>query len=412
MQHRLGVFVAALAATVAAVAGQPARAQTELTMWSHWAAENPKRDYVEDAIRRFEAANPAVKIKASWYEKTALYAAVKTALRAGQAPDIFYAEPDQVEYMDNGFLLDLSDLNWAAIEPWAKEAWSYKGKPYGLPLEASTVELYYNKKLVDELGVTVPGSLQLAPDVFLDLVKKAKAKGHVPMSLGVGDRPFPGAYLVHEALLKRLGTDEYDKLLKGKLAWSDARVVETLRWVRSAVDAGLLPASFTSLKLGEAHSYFHTNPGAVLFLNGSWYTSRAFNPPRQGRSAEGLPARHHEVPGRAERLVPRMPDAQRPGFLRGQRGHEAQTRGGRLPDLVRDSGRGQPLARERARANRDQVRPFQDHWAACRLLQGPSRSERRRYVLFRRAKSDHAGQGQGGVHSGDEQCLPSRDDHG
>lgn len=289
MQHRLGVFVAALAATVAAVAGQPARAQTELKMWSHWAAEKPKRDYVEDAIRRFEAANPAVKIKASWYEKTALYAAVKTALRAGQAPDIFYAEPDQVEYMDNGFLLDLSDLNWAAIEPWAKEAWSYKGKPYGLPLEASTVELYYNKKLVDELGVTVPGSLQLAPDVFLDLVKKAKAKGHVPMSLGVGDRPFPGAYLVHEALLKRLGTDEYDKLLKGKLAWSDARVVETLRWVRSAVDAGLLPASFTSLKLGEAHSYFHTNPGAVLFLNGSWYTSRAFNPPDKGGQPKDFP---------------------------------------------------------------------------------------------------------------------------
>ena len=60
--------------------------------------------------------------------------------------------------MENSFLLDLSDLNWANIEPWAKEAWSYKGKPYGLPLEAWTVELYYNKKLMDELGVKVPDS--------------------------------------------------------------------------------------------------------------------------------------------------------------------------------------------------------------------------------------------------------------
>ena len=52
-----------------------AHAQVKLTFWSHWAAEKIKRDYVEDAIKRFEAANPGVKIEAQWYEKTALYAA-------------------------------------------------------------------------------------------------------------------------------------------------------------------------------------------------------------------------------------------------------------------------------------------------------------------------------------------------
>ena len=64
------------------------------------------------------------------------------------------------------------------------------------------------------------------------MVKKAKAKGITPMALGVGDRPYPGAHLVHEALLKRLGVDDYDKLLKGKLPWSDPRVVDTLKWVQ------------------------------------------------------------------------------------------------------------------------------------------------------------------------------------
>ena len=37
-----------------------AMAQVKLTMWSHWAAEKIKRDYVDDAIRRFEAANPEI----------------------------------------------------------------------------------------------------------------------------------------------------------------------------------------------------------------------------------------------------------------------------------------------------------------------------------------------------------------
>ncbi|MDQ3215328.1 MAG: ABC transporter substrate-binding protein [Pseudomonadota bacterium] len=266
-----------------------AMAQVKLTMWSHWAAEKIKRDFVEDAIKRFEAANPGVKIEASWYEKTALYAALKTALRAGTAPDIFYAEPDQVEYMENALLLDLSPLNWSAIEPWAKEIWSYKGKPYGLPLEASTVELYYNKKLIADLGIKVPASLQLDSAAMLDLSKKSRSKSITPMALGVGDRPFPGAYLAQEALLKKLGTQEYDNLLKGKLSWSDPRVVDTLKLIRSWTDAGLLPTTFTTLKLGEAHSYFHTNPGAVMFLNGSWYTSRAFNPPDKGGQPANFP---------------------------------------------------------------------------------------------------------------------------
>ena len=236
----------------------PASAQQvkELTFWSHWAAEVPKRTFVEEAIKQFEAKNPGIKIKQTWYEKTALYAGLKTALRANQAPDIFYAEPDQAEYMENGFLLDLSELNWAAVEPWAKEAWTYQGKPYGLPLEAWTVELYYNKKTMADLGVSVPESLQLSPDAFLDMVKKAKAKSITPMALGVGDRPYPGAHVVHEALLKRLGVADYAKLLAGKLPWSDPRVVDTLKWVKGLTDAGLLPTTFTTLEAGRGARLF------------------------------------------------------------------------------------------------------------------------------------------------------------
>jgi multiple sugar transport system substrate-binding protein len=140
-----------------------------------------------------------------------------------------------------------------------------------------------------ELGVKVPDSLQLSPDDFLDMVKKAKAKGITPMALGVGDRPYPGAHVVHEALLKKLGVDDYDKLLKGKLAWSDPRVVDTLKWVRGLTEAGLLPNTFATLKLAESHIYFHTNPGALTFLNGSWYTSRAFNPPDKGGQPKDFP---------------------------------------------------------------------------------------------------------------------------
>ena len=251
--------------------------------------EVAKRAYVEDAIKRFEASRPGVKVKITWYEKSALYASLKTALRAGQAPDVFYAEPDQTDYIDNNLLADLSTgINWNNVEPWAKQAWTFGKGTYGFPLEASTVEVYYNTKLMDDLGVKVPANGQFDQAAFLDLVKKARAKGITPMSQGVGDRPYPGAYVTHEALLKKLGPDDYDALLKGKLSWSDPRVVETLNWVKALVDAGAFPTSFTSLKLGESHIYFHTKPGALMFQVGAVYLPR-LQSARQRRAAGGFP---------------------------------------------------------------------------------------------------------------------------
>lgn len=289
MKRKLQSLIVAAALGSMAMASGVAAEPVELTLWSHWSAEQPKRGFVEAAIAEFEAANPDIKIKPTWYEKNALYAALKTALRAGQAPDIFYAEPDQTEYIDNGFLMDLSGLDWDAVEGWAKEAWTHDGKPYGLPLEAWTVELYYNKDMLAELGVDLPDDLQMSPQAFADMVSKAKEAGITPMALGVGDRPFPGAHLTHEALLKKLGVEDYGKLLAGDISWSDPRVVETLQWIRSLTEAGLLPPTFPTMKLTEAHIYFHTKPGALMFINGSWYTSRAFNTPDKGGQPEGFP---------------------------------------------------------------------------------------------------------------------------
>jgi multiple sugar transport system substrate-binding protein len=267
-----------------------AAAQTKLTLWSHWADQESKVAFVNDAVKRFEAKHPGVKVEVTWYQKPQLYAALKTALRAHQAPDIFYAENDQTEYIDNGFLYDLSkDLNWSAIEPWAKQAWTFGKGTYGFPLEAWTVELYYNRDLMKKIAVTLPPNGELSQSQFLDMVKKSAASGITPIVQGVGDRPYPGAFLVHEPLLRKLGKDDYMRLLKGQLSWKDPRVIETLNYVKQIVDAGALPKGYTNIKMGEAHYYFHTNPGGLTFPMGSFYPSRAFNPPDKGGEPPNFP---------------------------------------------------------------------------------------------------------------------------
>ncbi|HQS10795.1 MAG TPA: extracellular solute-binding protein [Xanthobacteraceae bacterium] len=266
----------------------PALAQpAQVNMWSNWPDEPAKKDWVSARVKEFEAANPQCSVKLSFIPKADIYTQAKSAVRTGQAPDIFYLEPDQPEFLAGGFLEPLdSYIDLSGLEDWAKPAWTSKGKVYGLPVEAYTVELYYNKDLVKKVGVDVPANFQLTQAQFADLVKKGVAAGITPISQGVGDRPFPGGLLLYEALLRKLGPDDYGKLLDGTLSYKDPRVIEVMDWVKGLVDAGAYPKSFSTLKLGESHFYFYNTPGALTFPDPSWFTGRAFAPPESG----GMPA--------------------------------------------------------------------------------------------------------------------------
>jgi multiple sugar transport system substrate-binding protein len=280
---------ACAAATVFAISAAVAQEQT-VTMWSHWPDELAKRNYLEARVKEFEAATPACKIKLTFTQKSELYAAAKAAVRTGSAPDIFWLEPDEIGFAKSGYLEPLdAHVDLAKLEDWAKRSWNHDGKVYGLPLEAYTVELYYNKELLKKIAVELPANAQLTQDQFTDLVKKATAAGITPIAQGVGDRPYPGAYLLQEALLHKLGPDDYLKLVTGKLSFKDPRVIEMMNWVKQLVDLGAYPKSFATLKLGESHYYFHTNPGALTFPIGSWYTGRAFVPPDKGGQPQNFP---------------------------------------------------------------------------------------------------------------------------
>ncbi|MFG1465474.1 extracellular solute-binding protein [Xanthobacter sp. DSM 24535] len=286
---RWGQFGCAIAgATLALGCVGPALAQpTQINMWSNWPDEPAKKDWVTARVKEFEEANPKCSVKLSFIPKADIYTQAKSAVRTGQAPDIFYLEPDQPEFLAGGFLEPLDGyIDLAGHEDWAKPAWTSKGKVYGLPVEAYTVELYYNKDLVKKVGVDVPANFQLSQAQFTDLVKKGVAAGITPISQGVGDRPFPGGLVLYEALLRKLGPDDYGKLLDGTLSYKDPRVIEVMDWVKGLVDAGAYPKSFSTLKLGESHFYFYNTPGSLTFPDPSWFTGRAFAAPESG----GMPA--------------------------------------------------------------------------------------------------------------------------
>ncbi|HEV2496014.1 MAG TPA: extracellular solute-binding protein [Terriglobia bacterium] len=269
------------------------RAQTDgltLTIWSHEADEPAKVALREYVARQLEKAHPALRVKITWYEIDGLSTALKTALPAGQGPDVFYIQSDQTDYITNGYVAPLDDLiDWSNIYDWARQAWLIDGKTWAVPQEVYTDELYYNKRLLAQLGFTLPADAQFTQDEFFELVEKARAAGITPIAQGAGDRDFPGAYILTQALLRKLGPEDYGKLFDGTLSFSDPRVADVFRWVKSLVDAGAYPKNFMTMKLAEAHYYFYQRPGAVMLPMGSWYTGRAFVPVDDGGQPPDFP---------------------------------------------------------------------------------------------------------------------------
>ena len=172
-------------------------AAAQITMWSNWPDEPAKKQWVSDRVDEFQKANPQCPVKLSFIPKADEYTQAKSAVRTGQAPDIFYMEPDSPEFLTGGYLAPLDDvIDLANLNDWARKAWTYKDHVYAVPAEAYTVEVFYNRDLLTKLGMTLPASGQFTQDEFADMAKRASAAGITAIAAGTGDRPFSGRVLL------------------------------------------------------------------------------------------------------------------------------------------------------------------------------------------------------------------------
>ena len=261
----------------------------DLKWWSHWAIEENKKFVLFEVKKRFEARHPGNTVTITFYEKQNMFPTLRAAFTAGSGfPDIFYYEADVPEFIPAGWLADMSTgIRWENFEPSAKAFWTRPGPggkmaPWALAIESASDELYYNKKLFRQLGITVPADGVFTQDQFKDVVSKSVKAGYAAFATGTSDREYTALYIPSELLLSKMGGDEVKKLVRGELSWKDPRVVEVFRYYRELIDMGAYSKAMTSMTLAESHRYFHTDQKAVMFPVSSWYTGRSFVPPEKG----------------------------------------------------------------------------------------------------------------------------------
>ena len=128
-----------------------------------------------------------------------LWSKLKVLLAAGSAPDLFRMD-DEIypSFAVTGTLMDLTDRikNEMPYDDYflsAKAVYTFQGKMYALPTYGGVVVLYYNSKLLDEVGVAYPktdGDSYKLDQFLLDCKKLTMDRdnnGHIDV-YGVGQR--------------------------------------------------------------------------------------------------------------------------------------------------------------------------------------------------------------------------------
>jgi glucose/mannose transport system substrate-binding protein len=102
------------------------------------------------------------------------------------------------------------------------------GRPYGVPTGAHRSNvLWFNKRLLEQAGVSLPSSGYSLPAFLADL-RKVKASGAAPLCLG-GKDPFTTVELFENTLLSSIKTSGWNDMVRDDIHWRSNSVKTALR---------------------------------------------------------------------------------------------------------------------------------------------------------------------------------------
>lgn len=138
------------------------------------------------------------------------------------------------------------------------------GNIYSVPSNISTtLVLYYNKKLMGELGASAPTTW----DELQALIKTANDEGVIPIALGGKERW--QADLLYNMLVAREDVNAFDEAIKGQAKFTDAPFVDAANQVVTLVNSNAFQKGFLGSAYLDAQELFK-NDKALMWIDGSF----------------------------------------------------------------------------------------------------------------------------------------------
>lgn len=238
--------------------------KVQLTMGS-WRTEDV--DKYKKVIEKFNEKHPNIEIKFSPSKNTEYNTILNTALQGGEGPDIFHLRPYAagIALADSGYVEPLDGLKGLDVFPESSLMASKgaDGKQYGVPLNISTTQMFYNKKIFKDLGLEIPKTW----DEFIEINETLLKEKMVPISLGSKEGWLLSAAHGMIGPAHYGGTEFVEKITKGETDFTSAEFVNSLKAMNDI--SKYFPANSEGLGMEDLRTLFFTEE-AAMFPMGSW----------------------------------------------------------------------------------------------------------------------------------------------
>ena len=274
MKKRLtGILAAALMVGAMALTAQ-ADGET-VTMMLNTTESDSQFPYYMSIIDKFNETNEyGVTIDCVYYDNSDYKTAMNTQMASDSEPGIIFTwELGYLEnYVNGGKIVSLQpyldeDPEWAGIfNEGVLDLLSYNGECYGIPTQQSLGVMFYNTRIFEENGLSVPTTWEEFENVCATL----KEAGITPITMASTPAD---AWLVSQYIQEIsngiAGYDLFDSLAKGEGAWNDPAFVEAAQIYVDQINNGYFEEGFTGVSGDEAREFMRMGMAAMYF-NGSW----------------------------------------------------------------------------------------------------------------------------------------------
>lgn len=229
-----------------------AAAPVTLTVWD-WQSGVGLGEVVWDRLAaEFAKTHPGFVLERKEFTYGDYNSALKTALAAGDAPDIFevHPGPTSVDLVDGSAIVDLTDAITGDAEwsEWIAPALNLKdmyigGKLYYVPMDVNHLPLNYWKPMFEERNLTPPTTITeliAVSEVFL-------AEGITPIATGYADLwALTDMFTSLVRSADKTG-DLIDRANIGEASWEDPIFKQALQTMADMTKDGILPKNVLEL---------------------------------------------------------------------------------------------------------------------------------------------------------------------
>lgn len=132
-----------------------------LTWWDYW-TEGATNTAIKERLESYSESQAGVNVKRRNIPFDQLKPTLTRAASAGDLPDATIIDnPDHASFAELGVLMDITDRveEWGKADAYFDGPWKscqYEGKTYGIPNSSNCLALFYNKDVLDKVGVQPP----------------------------------------------------------------------------------------------------------------------------------------------------------------------------------------------------------------------------------------------------------------